>query len=154
MKPCASPEQALTPASVRGYASDRPIARSRKKIMKVMAANGSPPPLFESDDERTAFVIRLPVHPLASATAPAVTGEVTGEIEKLLLVLDGEMARQGIQLALGLKHEDHFRSAYLVPALTAKLIETTLPDKPRSGKQRYRLTPLGRQTRREIESGK
>lgn len=32
------------------------------KILKVMAANGSPLPVFESDDERTSFVIRLPVH--------------------------------------------------------------------------------------------
>lgn len=32
------------------------------KILKVMAAYGSPVPVFESDDERTSFVIRLPVH--------------------------------------------------------------------------------------------
>lgn len=32
------------------------------KILKVMAADGSPAPVFESDDERTSFVIRLPVH--------------------------------------------------------------------------------------------
>ena len=32
------------------------------RILKVMAANGSPLPVFESDDERTSFVIRLPVH--------------------------------------------------------------------------------------------
>ena len=32
------------------------------RILKVMATNGSPLPVFESDDERTSFVIRLPVH--------------------------------------------------------------------------------------------
>jgi ATP-dependent DNA helicase RecG len=37
------------------------------KILKVMAANGSPAPLFESDDDRLSFVIRLPSHPLAMA---------------------------------------------------------------------------------------
>ncbi|GAB1386441.1 ATP-binding protein [Melaminivora sp.] len=35
------------------------------KILKEMAANGSPAPLFETDDERLSFVIRLPRHPLA-----------------------------------------------------------------------------------------
>ena len=32
------------------------------KILKEMAANGSPVPLFESDEERTWFIIRMPVH--------------------------------------------------------------------------------------------
>jgi predicted HTH transcriptional regulator len=34
------------------------------KILKVMEQNGSPPPIFETDDERIAFVIRLPVQPV------------------------------------------------------------------------------------------
>ena len=53
------------------------------------------------------------------------------------------MTRQRLQEALGLKHEDHFLKAYLIPALRSGLIEMTIPDKPRSSKQRYRLTPAG-----------
>jgi ATP-dependent DNA helicase RecG len=34
-----------------------------------MAANGSPPPEFDTDDERTYFLIRLPIHPRATAGA-------------------------------------------------------------------------------------
>jgi ATP-dependent DNA helicase RecG len=45
---------------------------------------------------------------------------------------------------LGLRHEDHFRQAYLLPALEAGLIERTIPDKPRSRLQRYRLTARGK----------
>ena len=108
------------------------------KILKVMAANGSPPPLFETDEERTAFVIRLPAHPLAKPVTP----EVTGEVERLLRAMAGEMSRQQLQEALALRHEDHFRNAYLKPALTLGVIEVTLPDKPRSSNQRYRLTVL------------
>ena len=122
------------------------------KILKVMAANGSPAPLFESDDERTSFVIRLPVHAEALAASVVATDQVTGEVERLLLVLIGEMPQQQIQQALGLKHEDHFRKAYLVPALAAHVIEMTLPGAPRSSKQRYRLTRQGLQRRREIEA--
>lgn len=33
------------------------------KILRVMQANGSPMPVFESDDERSSFLIRLPIHP-------------------------------------------------------------------------------------------
>ena len=64
-----------------------------------------------------------------------------------LLVLQsiiGEMSRQEIQQALALRHEDHFRRAYLVPTLQAGLIEMTIPDKPRSSKQKYRLTATSR----------
>jgi ATP-dependent DNA helicase RecG len=69
--------------------------------------------------------------------------EITDEIRKLLAVVNGEMKRKELQSALGLKHEDHFREAYLVPALKSALIEMTIPDKPRSGNQRYRLTKKG-----------
>ena len=62
------------------------------------------------------------------------------------------MSRQEIQQALGLKHDDHFRNAYLIPALQAGLIERTIPDKPRSSKQRYRVTPAGRRYLRRMET--
>ena len=61
----------------------------------------------------------------------------------LLLRIDGEMTRQAIQDALGLTNREHFRKAYLAPALEQGLVEMTLPDKPNSRSQRYRLTALG-----------
>ena len=78
--------------------------------------------------------------------SPEVTGQVTGQVApetRLLQVLTGEMTRQSLQEALGLKHRDHFNEIYLTPALETGLIEMTIPDKPRSSKQRYRLTPAG-----------
>jgi hypothetical protein len=36
--------------------------------------------LFETDDDRCAYVIRLPVHPLAQLPADQVTTEVTMEV--------------------------------------------------------------------------
>ncbi|MFM7166933.1 MAG: Fic family protein [Planctomycetaceae bacterium] len=53
------------------------------------------------------------------------------------------MTRQELQEILGLKHEEHFREAYVVPALTAGYIQMTVPEKPRSKNQRYRLTSRG-----------
>ena len=81
-----------------------------------------------------------------------VTGEVTGEVLRLLAVVAGEMKRAEIQEALGLKHEEHFREAYLLPALTANVIEMTQPDKPRSSKQRYRLTKIGAEVKAEHQN--
>ena len=48
------------------------------------------------------------------------------------------MTRPQLQEALGLKNAEHFRKAYLQPALDAGLIEMTLPDKPRGSRLKYR----------------
>ena len=73
---------------------------------------------------------------------PGSTPEVTPE-GTLVKVLRGELDRRALQAALGLKDDDYFRIAYLLPALRDGLIEMTIPDKPRSSKQRYRLTEAG-----------
>lgn len=101
-----------------------------------------PAPQFETDDDRLAFVIRLPRHPL-SLVPPAEATQVTTQVEMLLSRLDGEMTRQAIQEALGLTNREHFRKTYLAPALEQGFIEMTLPEKPNSRSQRYRLTALG-----------
>jgi len=58
--------------------------------------------------------------------------------------MHGEMTRQEIQSKLGLKHAPHFRNSYLLPALKAKCVEMTIPEKPKSRLQRYRLTQMGK----------
>lgn len=63
----------------------------------------------------------------------------------MVRALPTALSRQGLQDVLGLKDDEHFRKAYLLPALASGLVEMTLPDKPCSSKQRYRLTPIGKQ---------
>lgn len=105
--------------------------------------------------ERSSFVIRLPRHPLAqgpeAATGDAtmqVTTEVTTEVGALLRVVQGEMPRRELQELLGLRNAEHFRKAYLVPAIAAGWLEMTSP--PNSRMQRYRLTTQGRQRQAEL----
>jgi hypothetical protein len=57
--------------------------------------------------------------------------------------MTGEQSREEIQEKLNLANREHFRKGYLVPALEAGLIERTIPDKPNSRLQRYRLTAKG-----------
>nr|QNO44082.1 hypothetical protein PNOGMPBD_00005 [Methanosarcinales archaeon ANME-2c ERB4]QNO44823.1 hypothetical protein PKNMIGIB_00005 [Methanosarcinales archaeon ANME-2c ERB4] len=44
------------------------------KILKVMNGNHSPAPEFETDDDRTYFLIRLPVHPGTASVESAHVG--------------------------------------------------------------------------------
>ncbi|ABK19532.1 Fic family protein [Syntrophobacter fumaroxidans] len=89
-----------------------------------------------------AFMLRMILVTVTTST-PEVAPEVTPEV-RLLSVLTSEMTRQQLKKALALKDDEHFRKAYLLPALEAGLVEMTIPDKPRSSKQKYRLTDKGR----------
>jgi ATP-dependent DNA helicase RecG len=93
-----------------------------------------PDPFWKSDEK-------------LGVTVTFATGEATGEVRRLIGAIVSEMTRQEVQNALELKHEDHFRKAYLLPALEANLIEMTIPGEPKSSKKRYRLTALGKAIR-------
>ena len=64
---------------------------------------------------------------------------------RLLRVVSGERTGQDLRLALGLKHNGHFRKAFSIPSLKAGLLAMTVPDRPRSRNQRYRLSRTGRE---------
>ena len=46
--------------------------------------------------------------------------------------------------AIGLRHRENFYRMYLLPAIDLGLIEYTIPGKPNSRLQKYRLTDKGR----------
>jgi len=59
-------------------------------------------------------------------------------------MLQGEMTRLELQQKLNLKGRANFEERYLKPALNEGLIEYSIPDKPNSRMQKYRLTAKGR----------
>ena len=61
------------------------------------------------------------------------------------MAIRAEMGREALQSALGLSDRKSFRERHLKPALADGLIEMTIPDKPNSRLQKYRLTDKGRQ---------
>jgi ATP-dependent DNA helicase RecG len=50
-----------------------------------------------------------------------------------------------------MRDREHFRKAYLKELVACGLIELTMPDKPRSSKQHYRLTRAGADFLKSIE---
>ena len=145
------------------------------KIMEAMEKNGSPPAEFEFDEDHSYFMVRLPIHPAALEVAESQTrsesrlesgGESTQSptqsptqssdpVERLLILLkQGEQSSGDLREALGISHRPNFRENYLHPALAQGLIEYTLPDKPNSRLQQYRLTDKGRVRLDNLESAK
>ena len=61
----------------------------------------------------------------------------------LRMILD-TVTSSATQVDLGLADRKSFRERYLKPALTDGLIEMSIPDKPNSRLQQYRLTKKGR----------
>ena len=77
--------------------------------------------------------------------------KTTVQVRELVRVLDRARSRVEILQGLGLRNRSNLVVNYMRPALDAGLIEMTIPDKPTSGRQRYRLTPLGRELRLVLE---
>ena len=159
-----------------------PSSTGVPKILRAMHNNGSPAPSFESDEERTWFLTRLPAHATFSQAAGTTrpeqfrkqhteqdkplqtkenvslteqdTEQVTKQARRLVLTLAGEMHRRQLQDLLSIAHRPHFLEAYVKPALEAGLIEMTLPDKPMSRNQRYRRTAAGEALALQIEDSR
>ena len=59
-----------------------------------------------------------------------------------------------MQRKLRLKDKVHFIRNYIQPALAKGLIEMTVPDKPNSRLQKYRLTPKGKAMRKTLRGSR
>lgn len=87
----------------------------------------------------------------APQVTPQVSPQVTPQVDQLVLNLEKEMSREEIQEKMGLLDRKNFRKNYLNPALEAGLIEYTIPEKPNSSQQQYRLTEQGKAYKKKID---
>jgi Fic family protein len=81
-----------------------------------------------------AFILQMILDALITSTP---------QVSELLALIQGEMGREALQDAMGLSDRKSFRERYLKPALADGLLEMTIPDKPNSRLQKYRLTDKG-----------
>ncbi len=127
---------------------------TRDMIRKCLAA-GLPEPEFTLTD---SFVttIRKPVaagktprqdHATGQVTGQ-VAGQVTGQVEEWILkaleACADPQKSTTIQKILGIQHRETFQRNYLDRLLNESLVERTIPDKPTSRLQKYRLTNKGK----------
>ena len=104
--------------------------------------------------------ITLPINPLFLSQLGAenahehASDHASDKVSRLLVSLDGDLDRSQLQELLGIKNRDYFRIEYLKPAIEDGLVELTIPDKPNSQYQKYRLTAKGLQLKELLEKNK
>ena len=115
-------------------------------MIKRSVEAGLPEPDFSVEDGFVTTIWRRGAGQYRSLPFmfPEVTPEVTPEVREMLSLIEGEMSRKEIQTILRLKDEKHFREFYQQPAIAQGLMEMTIPDKPRSRNQKYRITQKGK----------
>ena len=134
------------------------------KILRAIQKNGSPRPVFETDDDRTYFAARFPIHPKAphriTKEEKAEHGkprhqsqsksQSKSQHEPLDLKICRYLKAQDATAAEISAHLEQKRVSgqlkiVLKGMIVQGLIEYAIPDKPRSRLQRYRLTEKGRE---------
>jgi len=134
-----------------------PTAPLTPQVAPSVARQSQPPlspaaPVTHQVDPSVARQSQPPMWPTAPVTpqvtptvTPTVPPTVTPTVALLLAALEtGPKLRKEIQEALGLRDKNFVLVAYLSPALEMGLIERTIPERPKSRLQKYRLTPAGR----------
>jgi len=92
------------------------------KILRAMTANGSPPPRFETDEDRTYFVSYFPVHPLAVSKETEPVGTKSGPSRDQVQLLEFTCKERSITELMELfkwKNRTKFRIRYIKPLIDA-----------------------------------
>jgi ATP-dependent DNA helicase RecG len=149
-----------------GHATGVPV------ILEAMKRNGSPDPIFETDEGRNWFQITLPIHPaftsdkikivsqsvadnnlsrLTNLVSSLVNNLVSSEqifqdqAKILLFIGENTHKREEILNYIGLTNQTYNYRNYIEPLEKAELINKTIPEKPQSPKQKYFLTKKGKE---------
>lgn len=101
----------------------------------------------ESDSASFIVFMLGALHDALISVTPQVVPQVTPQVLELLRTMKSEVSRVELQALLGLRDRKSFFERYLRPSLSLGLVEMSIPDKPNSRLQKYRLTGKGRQAK-------
>lgn len=124
--------------------------RGTNRVIEMCEKHGAAPPVFE---ERQGFlVVTFKAQLVAGRAAPQVTPQAAPQVVRILEAVRAPRSFSELQDAAGLKDRVHFLRTYMEPLLGAGWIERTIPGKPRSPLQRYRITAAGEKMLKEVRS--
>jgi len=113
----------------------------------AMRENGSPAPEFEFDEDHSYFLVRLPVHPAAlevvqqkpRPSRPESQPESL-DLRVLEILSSGPASKAELSEKLGQREVSGQLNKVMRDLIAEGRVEYTLPDKPNSRLQKYRLT--------------
>jgi ATP-dependent DNA helicase RecG len=119
-------------------------------------AVGLTAPLFSLTDGFVVTIGRRPGAALAAITsspnpAPSTKSAPSRHQVEILRKCQQEQALTTLMALAGRSDRTKFRHQVLAPLLGEGLLQLTIPDKPRSSKQRYHLTAKGRSLLAQID---
>jgi ATP-dependent DNA helicase RecG len=107
-------------------------------IYDSMEQNGSPNPIFKTDDDFNYFLCVLPIHPIF------LTKEITAKDKSILSFCLNPQKRFEVLNFIGLKnlHSNYVR--HILPLIERGFLEFTYPENPTSPNQEYVTTETGK----------
>ena len=112
-------------------------------IIKALQNNGSPQPLFETDEERQSLAVTIWVHPSFNAAMPV--NDVSNQ--NTLIILEACLvpkSRAEIFSLLNISNQSKNFNKHIAPMISLGIIQSTVPDKPNSKFQKYVTTAEGK----------
>jgi len=130
--------------------------RGIEKILAASQSAGLPAPEFRYEHTGLWVVFRFASggearfreRQVAGQVTGQVTGQVAGQVETwvkraVIACAAGALSSAELQAIIGIKHRETFQRNYLDRLLSEHWLERTIPDKPRSRLQKYRLAEAG-----------
>jgi len=102
-----------------------------------------PTPQATPQDKALVYNYLKQLSEALGVATPQATPQVAAQVARALQAAVQEVSRESLQKAMEMKDREHFRKAYLEPLLAVGWLGRTIPDKPTSPNQKYRLTDKG-----------
>ncbi|MBK9385455.1 MAG: putative DNA binding domain-containing protein [Planctomycetes bacterium] len=122
--------------------------RGTNRVIEACQAYGIAPPEFKQEGGVVTVTFRVTVAPEeASVPSPSQVRPKSVLSESQVRILHFADVPRSLPELMGTtasSNRTRFREQILAPLLKAQLLERTIPEKPRSSKQRYRTTEAGR----------